>query len=55
MPQCWLRISFTHSAPETDAVSRRRRHLAENEDFMFLQKPFDLKELAAAVKTALQG
>ena len=22
---------------------------------MFLQKPFDLKELAAAVKTALQG
>jgi two-component system cell cycle sensor histidine kinase/response regulator CckA len=31
-----------------------RRHLAENEDFMFLQKPFDLKELAAAVKTALQ-
>ena len=32
-----------------------RRHLAENEDFMFLQKPFDLKELAAAVKTALQG
>ncbi len=32
-----------------------RRHLAENEDFMFLQKPFDLKELAAAVKAALQG
>jgi two-component system cell cycle sensor histidine kinase/response regulator CckA len=32
-----------------------RKHLAENEDFMFLQKPFDLKELAAAVKTALQG
>jgi two-component system cell cycle sensor histidine kinase/response regulator CckA len=31
-----------------------RQHLAENEDFMFLQKPFDLKELAAAVKTALQ-
>jgi two-component system, cell cycle sensor histidine kinase and response regulator CckA len=31
-----------------------RRHLAENEDFMFLQKPFDLKELAAAVKAALQ-
>jgi ATP-dependent helicase HrpA len=26
-----------------------RQHLAENEDFMFLQKPFDLKELAAAV------
>ena len=23
MPRCWLRISFTHSAPETDAVSRR--------------------------------
>jgi two-component system, cell cycle sensor histidine kinase and response regulator CckA len=32
-----------------------RKHLAENEDFMFLQKPFDLKELAAAVKAALQG
>ena len=32
-----------------------RRHLAENEDFMFLQKPFDLKELAAAVKAALEG
>ncbi|HSD93138.1 MAG TPA: PAS domain-containing protein [Methyloceanibacter sp.] len=32
-----------------------RQHLAENEDFMFLQKPFDLKELAAAVKAALQG
>ncbi len=32
-----------------------RRHLAENEDYMFLQKPFDLKELAAAVKAALQG
>jgi two-component system cell cycle sensor histidine kinase/response regulator CckA len=32
-----------------------RRHLAENKDFMFLQKPFDLKELAAAVKAALQG
>src|SRR5215472_6296126 len=31
-----------------------RKHLAENEDFMFLQKPFDLKELAAAVKAALQ-
>jgi two-component system cell cycle sensor histidine kinase/response regulator CckA len=31
-----------------------RQHLAENEDFMFLQKPFDLKELAAAVKAALQ-
>jgi two-component system cell cycle sensor histidine kinase/response regulator CckA len=31
-----------------------RQHLAENEDFMFLQKPFDLKELAAAVKSALQ-
>jgi two-component system, cell cycle sensor histidine kinase and response regulator CckA len=30
-----------------------RRNLAENEDFMFLQKPFDLKELAAAVKAAL--
>jgi two-component system, cell cycle sensor histidine kinase and response regulator CckA len=32
-----------------------RKNLADNEDFMFLQKPFDLKELAAAVKTALQG
>jgi two-component system cell cycle sensor histidine kinase/response regulator CckA len=32
-----------------------RKHLAENKDFMFLQKPFDLKELAAAVKAALQG
>jgi two-component system cell cycle sensor histidine kinase/response regulator CckA len=32
-----------------------RRHLAENEDFMFLQKPFDLKELASAVKAALKG
>ena len=32
-----------------------RRNLAENEDFMFLQKPFDLKELAATVKAALQG
>lgn len=31
-----------------------RRNLDENEDFMFLQKPFDLKELAAAVKAALQ-
>jgi len=31
-----------------------RQHLAENEDFMFLQKPFDLKQLAAAVKAALQ-
>ncbi len=32
-----------------------RKHLADNEEFMFLQKPFDLKELAAAVKAALQG
>ena len=31
-----------------------RRNLDEKEDFMFLQKPFDLKELAAAVKAALQ-
>jgi two-component system cell cycle sensor histidine kinase/response regulator CckA len=31
-----------------------RKNLSENEDFMFLQKPFDLKELAAAVKAALQ-
>ncbi len=32
-----------------------RQHLAENADFMFLQKPFDLKELAAAVKAALEA
>jgi two-component system cell cycle sensor histidine kinase/response regulator CckA len=32
-----------------------RKNLPENEDFMFLQKPFDLKELAAAVKAALQS
>jgi two-component system cell cycle sensor histidine kinase/response regulator CckA len=32
-----------------------RQHLAKNEDFMFLQKPFDLKQLAAAVKAALGG
>ena len=32
-----------------------RKNLPENEDFMFLQKPFDLKELAAAVKAALQA
>ncbi|MBM3544587.1 MAG: response regulator [Alphaproteobacteria bacterium] len=32
-----------------------RRQLAENEDFIFLQKPFDLKELAAVVKSALEG
>ena len=32
-----------------------RKNLSENEDFMFLQKPFDLKALAAAVKAALQG
>jgi len=32
-----------------------RRNLAENEEFMFLQKPFDLKQLAAAVKSALDG
>ena len=31
------------------------RNLPENEDFMFLQKPFGLKELAAAVKAALQS
>jgi two-component system cell cycle sensor histidine kinase/response regulator CckA len=31
-----------------------RRNLDEKEDFMFLQKPFDLKELAATVKAALQ-
>jgi two-component system cell cycle sensor histidine kinase/response regulator CckA len=30
-----------------------RRNLDEKEDFMFLQKPFDLKELAATVKIAL--
>ena len=32
-----------------------RRNLSENEEFLFLQKPFDLKELAAAVKAALQS
>jgi two-component system cell cycle sensor histidine kinase/response regulator CckA len=32
-----------------------RQHLAENEEFMFLQKPFDLKQLAAAVKAALES
>jgi two-component system, cell cycle sensor histidine kinase and response regulator CckA len=32
-----------------------RQHLAENEDFMFLQKPFDLKQLAATVKAALEA
>ena len=32
-----------------------RRNLSDKEEFMFLQKPFDLKELAAAVKAALQG
>jgi two-component system cell cycle sensor histidine kinase/response regulator CckA len=32
-----------------------RRNLSDKEDFMFLQKPFDLKQLAAAVKAALQG
>lgn len=32
-----------------------RRNLDENEHFMFLQKPFDLKQLAAAVKAALDG
>jgi two-component system cell cycle sensor histidine kinase/response regulator CckA len=32
-----------------------RRNLTENEHFMFLQKPFDLKQLAAAVKSALEG
>jgi two-component system, cell cycle sensor histidine kinase and response regulator CckA len=32
-----------------------RQHLAENEDFMFLQKPFDLKQLAATVKAALES
>ena len=32
-----------------------RRNLSDKEDFIFLQKPFDLKELAAAVKAALQG
>ncbi|MGH6736866.1 MAG: cell cycle histidine kinase CckA [Methyloceanibacter sp.] len=30
-----------------------RRNLSDKDDFMFLQKPFDLKELAAAVKAAL--
>ena len=32
-----------------------RRNLDEKEDFMFLQKPFDLKQLAAAVKAALEA
>src|SRR6476620_1099809 len=32
-----------------------RRNLSDKEEFMFLQKPFDWKELAAAVKAALQG
>jgi two-component system cell cycle sensor histidine kinase/response regulator CckA len=32
-----------------------RRNLDEKEDFMFLQKPFDLKELAATVKAALEA
>ncbi len=31
-----------------------RRNLSENDSFMFLQKPFDLKALAAAVKSALE-
>ena len=30
-----------------------KRNLDENEEFMFLQKPFDLKTLAATVKSAL--
>ena len=46
-----LKIIFVSGYAE-DAF---RQHLAENEDFMFLQKPFDLKELAAAVKAALQS
>ncbi len=32
-----------------------KKNLAAGEEFMFLQKPFDLKELAAAVKAALQS
>ena len=32
-----------------------KKNLAPGEEFMFLQKPFDLKELAAAVKAALQS
>ena len=32
-----------------------RRNLDENEDFVFLQKPFDLKTLAATVKSALEN
>jgi two-component system cell cycle sensor histidine kinase/response regulator CckA len=32
-----------------------KKNLPANEEFSFLQKPFDLKELAAAVKAALQG
>ncbi len=32
-----------------------KRNLDENETFAFLQKPFDLKQLAEAVKTTLMG
>jgi two-component system cell cycle sensor histidine kinase/response regulator CckA len=32
-----------------------KRNLDEREAFMFLQKPFDLKQLAAAVKEALEA
>jgi two-component system cell cycle sensor histidine kinase/response regulator CckA len=32
-----------------------KRNLDENETFTFLQKPFDLKTLAATVKSALEG
>jgi two-component system, cell cycle sensor histidine kinase and response regulator CckA len=32
-----------------------KRNLDENEAFMFLQKPFDLKQLAAAVKEAFES
>jgi PAS domain S-box-containing protein len=32
-----------------------KRNLDEKEEFGFLQKPFDLKQLAEAVKTALEG
>jgi len=31
-----------------------KRNLDENEEFGFLQKPFDLKTLAATVKSALE-
>ncbi|XSG82821.1 MAG: cell cycle histidine kinase CckA [Methyloligella sp. ZOD6] len=46
-----LRIIFISGYAE-DAF---KRNLDEKEAFMFLQKPFDLKQLAAAVKDALEA